>query len=131
LLRPKKEIAMRYRIIALYLACLPAAVLAQSVHTIEVINDTRSRIDTFSVAPAGSNDWTDMDFRTPMQESTFDYAVAITLEYHDDSGCLRDLRTVLSDGRRIVAHNFDWCHFHAYRPGTRFRGRRPGSQIVP
>jgi hypothetical protein len=46
-----------------------------------------------------------------------------------DEGCLRDPPTVLSDGRRIFAHNFDLCHFNAYRPGTPFRHSR--SQIMP
>ena len=122
---------MRPCLVALCLACLPLTVLADSVHTIEVTNDTRSRIDSFSMAPAGSDHWTEVNFRAPMQESSFDYEVAITMEFHDSDGCLRDLRTELSDGRKIFAHNFDVCHFHAYRPGRRFYGGRPGSQIMP
>src|ERR1700751_4823768 len=78
----KKEIAMRPCLVALCLACLPLTVLADSVHTIEVTNDTRSRIDSFSMAPAGSDHWTEVNFRAPMQESSFDYEVAITMEFH-------------------------------------------------
>jgi hypothetical protein len=124
-----KEIVMRF-CLALLCFGFPAIVLADSIHTIEVINDTGSRIDTFSMAPAGTTDWTVMDFRKPMQESYFDYELAVIMEFRDHDGCRRDLRTELSDGRRILARNFDLCHFHAYRPGTRFRNGQ-GSQIVP
>jgi hypothetical protein len=89
-----------------------------STHTLEVINDTRASIDSFSIAPAGTDHWTSVDFRRPMQESSFDYELAVLLQVRDDDGCLRDLRTVLSDGSRIVTRNFDLCHAHAYRPGT-------------
>lgn len=91
-----------------------------SIHTLEVINDTRSRIDSFSIAPAGTDRWTNVDFKAPMQESWFDYELAIMLQVHDDGGCMHDLRTVLSDGRRIFTRNFDLCHLHAYRPGLSF-----------
>jgi hypothetical protein len=122
---------MRPCLIAVCLAVLPVVTLADSVRTIEVVNDTRSRIDSFAMAPAGSNHWVEMSFKAPMQESSFDYEVAFTMAFRDDDGCLRDLRTVLSDGRRIFARNFDLCHFHAYYPGKRFYGGHPGSQIMP
>jgi hypothetical protein len=90
----------------------------RSTYTLKIINDTRSHIDSFSIAPAGTDRWTNVDFRVPMQESSFDYGFAVLLQLHDDDGCLRDLRTVLPDGRRIVTNHFDICHGHAYRPGT-------------
>lgn len=120
---------MRARLAVFCLACFPLAALADNRHIIEVINDTRSQIDSFAMAPAGTGQWSEIDFRSPLQDSSFDYEVAVTLEFHDGDGCLRDLRTVLSDGRRIFAHNFDLCHFHAYRPGTPFRHSR--SQVMP
>lgn len=43
---------MRSCLAALCLASLPLAASADSVHTLEVINDTRSSIDSFAVAPA-------------------------------------------------------------------------------
>ncbi|GLQ94667.1 hypothetical protein [Dyella acidisoli] len=122
---------MRPCLAAMCLACLPPGALANSVHIIEVINDTHSRIDSFSMAPAGSDRWTEVDFKPPMWESSFDHQQAAMLQFHDNDGCLRDLRTVLSDGRRIFASNFDLCRFHAYRPGMRFHGGHPGSQIMP
>ncbi|RUL74017.1 hypothetical protein [Dyella choica] len=122
---------MRLCIAALCLACFPFAALADSVHTIEVVNDTYSRIDTFSMAPAGSDRWIEVDFRTSMQESSFEQQLAMLLQFHDGDGCLRDLRTVLSDGRRIFARNFDLCRFHAYRPGTLFHHDRRVSQVMP
>jgi hypothetical protein len=87
-------------------------------YTLELINNTRSRIDSFSIAPAGTNHWTNIDFRGAMQQSSFDYQLAVTLHIHDDNGCLRDLRTVLSSGLRIFTRHFDLCHVHAYRPGV-------------
>lgn len=101
-----------------------------SMYTLEVINDTRSRIDSFSIAPVGTEHWTRVDFRGPVEESSFDYELAVMLQIHDHDGCLRDLRTVLSDGRLIFARNFDLCHFHAYRPGVRFFKGHPGSRIM-
>lgn len=90
-----------------------------SMFTLKVINDTRSHIDSISIAPIGTDHWINVDFRKPMQGSSFDDGLAVILQIHDHQGCLRDLRTVLSDGQRIVVHNFDLCHVHTYRPGTR------------
>lgn len=100
-----------------------------SIHVLELINDTRGEIDSFSIAPAGTGHWTNVDFRGAMQESSLDYGSAAILTFHDTDGCLRDLRTVLSDGRRILTHNFDLCHFHAYSPGVFFpKSRNDGVQ---
>lgn len=100
-----------------------------SMHVLELINDTRGNIDSFSIAPAGTDHWTNIDFRNAMEESSLDYGNAAILTFHDTDGCLRDLRTVLSDGRRIFTHNFDLCHFHAYSPGVLFpRSRNDGMQ---
>ncbi|GGA35412.1 hypothetical protein [Dyella nitratireducens] len=122
---------MRSCLAALCLASLPLTVLADSLHTLEVINDTRSSIDSFAVAPAGSGRWTEVRFKSPMQESWFDYELAVTVQFHDDEGCFRDLRTMLSDGRRIFARNFNICQYDSYRPGIRFRNGHPGSRIMP
>jgi hypothetical protein len=122
---------MRPCLTALCFACFPLAALADSVHTIEVVNDTRGSIDTFAMAPAGSGRWTEMDFRDSMQDSWFDYELAVTLAFHDhDESCLRDLRTVLSDGRRILVRNFNMCRHHAYRPGTFYRNDHVGSWVM-
>jgi hypothetical protein len=102
---------------------------ALSMHVLALINDTRGDIDSFSIAPAGTDHWTHIDFRQAIQESSLDYGSAAILTFHDADGCLRDLRTVLSDGRRIFTHNFDLCHFHAYSPGVLFpRSRNDGMQ---
>ena len=121
---------MRAYLLTATFACLPTAALADSVRTIEVFNHTDSRIVSFSIAPAGSDRWTEVAFDNP-KDPPFDYGIVVTLQLRDDGGCLRDFRTELFGGREIVAHNFDLCHFHAYLPGRRFRGSRPGSQIVP
>ncbi|GLQ89650.1 hypothetical protein [Dyella flagellata] len=122
---------MRSHLAALCLACFPCVVLADSVRTIEVINDTHSRIDTFAMAPAGSDRWIEVDFRAPMHESWFDHQLALMLQFHDNDSCLRDLRTELSDGRRIFARRFDLCRFHAYRPGMSFHHGHPGAPLMP
>ncbi|HUA78939.1 MAG TPA: hypothetical protein VL997_01100 [Dyella sp.] len=122
---------MRFRSAMLCLACLPAVTLADSVHTIEVFNDTHSRIDSFSMAPAGSDRWVEKDFTGPGQSFSFDHQLAITLRFYDNDGCMRDLRTVLSDGRRIVARHFDVCHLHVYWPGRRFYNGHSGSPFMP
>lgn len=52
---------MRPCLTALCFACFPLAALADSVHTIEVVNDTRGSIDTFAMAPREAGDgprWT-------------------------------------------------------------------------
>lgn len=73
-----------------------------------------------------------MSFRRSTHDSWFHYQLAVTLVFHDDDqGCLRDLRTVLADGHRILARNFNVCRHHAYRPGTRYRNDHVGSWIVP
>lgn len=110
---------MRSCLIVLCLGAFPFVALADSVHTIEVINDTRSSIDSFAIAPAGSGHWTEVDFKKPMQDSWFDYEVAVNVQIRDDEGCFRDLRTLLSDGRRVFARNFNLCRYHSYRPGSR------------
>lgn len=122
---------MHSRLAALCLSFFPVVTLADSWHTIEVVNDTRSRIDSFAMAPAGSGRWTEVNFKAPMQESWFDYERAVTMQFHDDEGCFRDLRTLLSDGRRIFARNFNLCQYHSYWPGTYFRNGHPGSRVIP
>lgn len=122
---------MRSCLAALCLACCPVVTLADSVHVIEVINDTRSSIDSFAIAPAGSGRWVEVNFRPTMQGSWFDYELAVTVQVRDREGCLRDLRTLLSDGRRIFARNFNLCQYHSYRPGSYFRNGHPGSRILP
>lgn len=122
---------MRSRLAALCLACFPLLALADSVHTLEVINDTRTPINSFSIAPAGSEHWAEVSFKTPTQGFLFDYGLAVTLEFHDDDGCLRDLRTLFSNGRRIYARHFDVCKLHSYRPGVSFHNGLPGSRILP
>lgn len=122
---------MRSCLAMLWLTCLPTVTLAASIHTVEVFNDTHARIDSFSMAPAGSNRWVEKDFTAPMQQFSFDHGLAITLRFYDNDDCLRDLRTVLSDGRRIVAHNFDVCRLHVYWPGRRFYDGHAGSPMMP
>jgi hypothetical protein len=112
----QKENVMRPCLLAACVAYLPLAALAASAHTIRIINDKRVQIVSFSVAPAGSSRWVEFDFK----DEPFGYEVAKTLTFRDDDGCLRDLRTVLSDGREVMAHNFDVCHDHVYWPGMTF-----------
>lgn len=123
---------MHHRLAVLCLALFPLAAQAASVHTIEVVNDTRGSIDSFAMAPAGSNHWTEMNFEGPAHASWFNYQLAVTLAFRDDGqGCLRDLRTVLADRHRILVRNFNVCKYHAYRPGTLYRNDHVGSWIVP
>lgn len=123
---------MRPCLAVLCFACFPLAAQAASVHTIEVVNDTRGSIDAFATAPAGSGHWTEINFKDPEQGSWFDYELAVTLAFHDDdASCLRDLRTVLSNGHRIFVRNFNVCRHHAYRPGTLYRNNHVGSWVVP
>lgn len=122
---------MRSCLVVLCLGVVPIVALADSVHTIEVINDTRGSIDSFAIAPAGSGRWIEVNFKQPMQDSWFDYGVAVNVQIRDDEGCFRDLRTLLSDGRRVFARNFNLCQYHSYRPGTSFRNGHAGSRILP
>jgi hypothetical protein len=109
----------------------PADAGTLSTYTLDVINDTRARIDSFSMAPAGTDRWTKVDFTDPEMQASFDNGITATLQIHDDDGCLRDLRTVLSSGRQIFVRRFDLCHFDAYRVGVLFRNGHPGSRILP
>lgn len=122
---------MRSCLAVLCLWAFPLVTLADAVHTIEVINDTRSSIDSFAMAPACSGRWTEVSFKTPMQESWFDYEFAVKVQFRDGDGCFRGLRTMLSDGRRVFARNFNLCQYQSYRPGTYFRNGHPGSRILP
>jgi hypothetical protein len=124
----QKEIVMRSCLAMLCLVCFPAVALAGSGYTIVVVNDTRSRIDTFAMAPAGSERWQEVNV-TALEESGFDYAVKVQL--HDDGGCFRDLRTTLADGRRIFARNFNVCQYHSYRPDRYSRHDHPGPGLLP
>jgi hypothetical protein len=114
-----QENIMRSWVLALPLACLPYAAMAGSVHVLKVINDTRSRIVSFTIAPAGSRQGTEVDFA----DRIFDDGTAMMFTLHDDSGCLHDFRTLLSDGEVITARHFNVCMKHAYRPGLGFSGR--------
>ena len=121
---------MRHRLIALCLASVPSIVLADSLHAIVVVNDTSSRIDSFAVAPAGSARWAEASFRN-IGESWFESQIAVRVQFHDDDGCFRDLRTTFSDGRRVLARNFNVCRYHSYQPGRYFYNGHPGSRIMP
>jgi hypothetical protein len=123
-----KERIMKTGLFAAVLACGCSAATAQSVHVVQVINDTRSSILSFSIAPAGSHRWTKVGFG---DNRPFNYGSAFNIELHDDQGCLRDFRTVLSDGRWIFARDIDVCQLHAYRPGVRYYNSRPGTAPLP
>lgn len=108
---------MRVGLFAIGLLCLTTFVDAASVHSFKLVNDTRTRVVSFSVAQAGSDNWTTVDFHDPL----FEHGDAKLVEVSSDSdGCLYDLRTALSDGRNVVARKFDACHRHVYRPGKAF-----------
>ena len=108
---------MRPCLLAACFVCLPLTTLAESAHTIRVINNKHARIVSLSMAPAGSRRWVEFDFKG----EPFGYDEARTLTFRDDDGCLRDLRTVLSDGRKVMAHNFDVCRYQVYWPDMAFR----------
>jgi hypothetical protein len=110
---------MRSWVLALPFACLPYAAVAESFHAVKVINDTHSRIVSFTMSPAGSPQDAKVDF----SGRPFDDGTAVILSFRDDDGCLRDFHTLLSDGEVITAKNFDICARHAYRPGLSFSGR--------
>ena len=107
---------MRLWGVAMVLACLPFTAVADSVYAVQVVNDTWGTILAFDVAPAGSSNWVHVDF----SKRPFEYGDAMVIALHDGDGCLRDFRTMLSDGRRIIAHHFDLCRLHSYRPGLPF-----------
>ncbi|RDS84723.1 hypothetical protein DWU98_01810 [Dyella monticola] len=99
------------------LLCLTTLVDAASVHSFTLVNDTRTRVVSFSVALAGSSNWTTIDFHDPL----FEYGDAKLVEVQGNGDdCLYDLRTTLSDGRNVRVRKFDACHRHVYRPGPAF-----------
>lgn len=113
---------MRWCFLALSLVCpLVVAAAPEDLRVVRIINDTRTQIVSFAVASAGSGRWRTIEFtRRP-----FDYGLVFTLAWHDDDGCLRDFRTMLSDGRRIDARGFDLCGPDtAYWPGRFFHHGR-------
>lgn len=119
---------MRSWVIAICLVCLPfTAAAAGSGYAVQVANDTRSAILAFDVAPAGSSNWVHVDFT----HRPFEYMDGMIITLHDGDGCLRDFRTILSDGRRIVAHGFDLCRLHTYRPGRTFYDGHQGGIRLP
>jgi hypothetical protein len=122
-----KEKVMRSWVLALPFVCLPFGAEAQSVHAIQLVNDTKSQIVSFAVSPAGG----DRDAKVDFTNRSFYYGDAVNIELHDNEGCLRDFRTLTSDGRTIVARNFNVCTMHAYRPGVRFRHGLPGAPFLP
>jgi hypothetical protein len=109
------------------LAYLPIAATAQSTHTLQLINDTHSSIVSFWIAPAGSRAWTRIDFT----ELRFDSGWAYIIGLKDDQDCLRDFRTLLSDGETVRAKDFDICRLHAYQVGIPFRRGHQGRVVVP
>lgn len=121
---------MRRCLVALCLACLPSIVLADSLYTIVVVNDTRTRIDSFAVAPAGSTRWAEVSFHD-IGKFWLESQLAVRVQFHDDDGCFHDLRTTFSDGRQVLARNFNACRYQRYEPGRYFYDGHPGSRILP
>jgi hypothetical protein len=118
---------MRASLLALSFACIPMMATAQSIHTITLINDTRSQIVSFWIAPTGSHAWIKVDFT----HLPFEYGDAYDIALEDSLGCQRDFRTLLSDGRNILASDFDICRLHAYRPQVPFWHGRAGTGVLP
>jgi hypothetical protein len=112
-----KEPVMKTWFYAAVLACFSVATTAESVHVVQIVNDTGSRILSFAVAPVNSQRWTEVHFG---YNPAFDNGWAFKVELRGGEGCLRDFRTMLSDGRRIVAHHIDVCRLHTYRPSVRY-----------
>jgi hypothetical protein len=101
--------------------------VAESRHGVKVISDTQSQVVSFAIVPIGSNRWIEVDFG----DRPFGYPSAILLKWHDDEGCLRDLRAMLSDGRMIVAHGFDLYRLHVCGLGFRFYEGHQGGTRLP
>lgn len=109
---------MRWSFLVSLLIC-PMIVVAgpEDLRVVKIMNDTRSQIVSFAVAPTGSGRWRTVEFTG----RPFDYGLAFTLAWHDDDGCVRDFRTMLSDGRRIDVRGFDLCGPDSrYWPGRFF-----------
>lgn len=118
---------MRTWLWVMALASLPVMATAQSVHTVKLINDTRSSVVAFWVAPAGTHAWIKVD----LSANPVDAQSATDVELRGDQACKYDFRTTLSDGRIILAPGFDVCRLHAYRAGRPFWHGHPGIGFLP
>jgi hypothetical protein len=128
-----KEHVMKTWFCGAMLASFSMVATAAPVHVVQVINDTHSRILSFSVASVNSQQWAEVDFSDNPSRSdnpSFGDGAAVTFELHGGLGCLRDFRTVLSDGRQIIAHHIDVCRLHTYRPSVRYYWDSPAEGSV-
>lgn len=116
---------MRTWLWVLVLTGVPMTAMAQSAHTVKLINDTRSSVVSFWIAPTGTHAWTRADLSAEPIGSQW----AAEVELHGGQECVYDFRTTLSDGRIILADGFNVCLRDRYRVGRPFRYGHPGTGI--
>lgn len=103
---------MRYPLVAIALAASQACATGP-IHYVDVVNTAPVSIASFSVAVAGSGAFRDVPLGTSPVRGGGD---STTVRIGDD-GCLRDFRTVFSDGRVLLQQNFDVCRNRSYHTG--------------
>lgn len=114
---------MRALLIVALLSVTLNAACAATVYYVDLVNTAKSSVTSFAVAPAGSEDFREVPLgAAPLQGGGESTAIAIR---NDESGCLRDLRTVFADGRVLIQQKFNVCKYRTYHTGQYLRSQDP------
>lgn len=100
---------------ALLIAATPAVAQTRYVY---LVNDTRDRIESFSLARNDSDAWTPMLGGTGLKAGESEM---LAIERSEGEGCMYDARIVLRGGKTFVHRGLDFCRYVSYHPGRYLR----------
>ncbi len=87
-----------------------------------LVNDAPATMESFSLAPAGSEAWRQIKVGERSLAPGSSGMVAIRTGGNDD--CLYDFKLVFRDGRALLHRDFDVCKYASYHPGAYLRRGR-------
>ena len=117
---------MRTAMLAL-IVIFPAIANAQTYY-LDIYNTAPSSIESFAVAPAGTQAFRDTALADGPVHGGGD---SVTVAFDKaDGGCLRDFRTRFIDGRVLIQNGFNVCKVRSYHTGRYWRAAQHYSTVA-
>lgn len=106
-------------VLPMFALAAPASAATRYVY---VVNDAPATMESFSLAPAGSEAWRRIEVGDRSLAPGSAGMIAIRTGGNDD--CLYDFKLVFRDGRALLHRDFDVCKYASYHPGAYLRRGR-------
>jgi hypothetical protein len=115
-------------LIALALITIVPAIANAQTYYIDIYNTAPSSIESFAVAPAGTQAFRDIALADRTVHGGGD---SVTVAFDKaDGGCLRNFRTRFVDGRVLIQNGFNMCKFRSYHTGRYWRATQHNMTVA-